>query len=106
MRISCPACNRDNDNETTCRRCGADLTAHYAIKENALYHIYEGRRWLCQGQGDRALSFAQSSWGLLHSCDAARLAFLACLLLGRFDEATHWYRLEAMDSRNGLRYNS
>lgn len=103
MRIPCPACNKESENETTCRRCGAELAALYAIKENAFHHIFTGRQWFLQDRADKALAFAQTSWALRHSPGAARLAFLACLLLKRFDEATLWYRRGIPDSRNELR---
>jgi hypothetical protein len=61
------------------------------IKTCARGELEAGVAALKQGQGEEALARAKTSWGLRKSPPAAKLAFLACILLKRFDEAAMWY---------------
>ena len=93
MEIVCPACNKVNNEETQCSRCGADLLALVQIRRSAALALKSGTQYLKQNDGRNALHQAEISWHLKKSADAARLAFLACLLLQRFTSATRWYEL-------------
>ena len=93
MDIVCPACNKANDEEMNCSRCGADLHALVQIRRSAAQALNSGKRYLKQNDGRNALHQAEISWHLKKSVDAARLAFLACLHLQRFASATRWYEL-------------
>ena len=91
--IVCPACNKVNNEETQCSRCGADLLALVQIRRSAALALNSGTRYLKQNDGRNALHQAEISWHLKKSAEAARLAFLACLILQLFEAATRWYEL-------------
>jgi hypothetical protein len=93
VELVCPACNRVNNEETQCSRCGADLFALAQIRRSAALALNSGTRYLKQNDGRKALNQAEMSWHLKKSAEAARLAFLACLVLKRFASATRWYEL-------------
>ena len=100
MEIVCPACNKANDEETHCSRCGADLLALVQIRRSATQALNSGTRYLKQNDGRNALHQAEISWHLKNSAEAARLAFLACLHLQRFTLATRWYELAVSRKSN------
>ena len=93
MEMVCPACNKVNTEETQCSRCGADLLALVQIRRSAALVLNSGTQCLKRNDGRNALHQAEMSWHLQKSAEAARLAFLACLLLQRFTLATRWYEL-------------
>ena len=93
MDIVCPACNKANNEETHCSRCGADLGELVHIRRSAALALKKGTQCLKQNEGRDALHQAEISWHLKKSAEAARLAFLACLHLQRFTAATRWYEL-------------
>ena len=93
METVCPACNKANNEETNCSRCGADLSALVQIRRSAAQALISGTRYLKQNDGRNALHQAEISWHLKNSAEAARLAFFACLHLQRFASATRWYEL-------------
>jgi hypothetical protein len=100
VEIVCPACNKANDEETHCSRCGADLLALVQIRRSATQALNSGTRYLKQNDGRSALHQAEISWHLKKSAEAARLAFLACLHLQRFASATRWYELAVSRKSN------
>jgi hypothetical protein len=89
----CPACNKANDEETRCSRCGADLSALVQIRRSADQALKIATQHLKQNDGRNALHQAEIAWQLKNSAAAARLAFLACLHLQLFEAATRWYEL-------------
>ena len=93
MDIVCPACNKVNNEETRCSRCGADLLVLVQIRRSAASALKTGTQCLKRNEGRNALHQAEMSWHLKKSTEAARLAFLACLILKRFASATRWYEL-------------
>ena len=93
MEMVCPACNKVNNEETQCSRCGADLLALVQIRRSAAQALNSGTWYLKQNDGRNALHQAQISWHLKKSAEAARLAFLSSLHLQRFASATRWYEL-------------
>ena len=100
METICPACNKANDEETRCSRCGADLSALVQIRRSAAQALNSGTRYLKQSDGLNALHQAEISWHLKNSAEAARLAFLACLNLQCFVSATRWYELAVSRESN------
>ena len=93
MDIVCPACNKANNEETHCSRCGADLIVLVQIRRSAALALKIGTQHLKQNDGRNALHQAEISWHLKNSAEAALLAFLACLHLQLFEAATRWYEL-------------
>ena len=100
MEMVCPACNKANDEETRCSRCGADLSALEQIRRSAAQALNSGTRYLKQNDGRSALHQAEIAWHLKNSAEAARLAFLACLHLQLFEAATGWYELAIVLENN------
>jgi len=96
----CPACNKANDEETHCSRCGADLLVLVQIRRSAALALKIGAQYLKQNDGRSALHQAEIAWHLKNSAEAARLAFLACLHLQRFEAATGWYELAIVLENN------
>ena len=93
MDIVCPACNKVNNEETHCSRCGADLLVLVQIRRSAALALKTGTQCLKRNDGLNALHQAEMSWHLKKSAEAARLAFLACLIMKRFASANRWYEL-------------
>jgi hypothetical protein len=93
VEMVCPACNKVNNEETHCGRCGADLQVLVQIRRSAAQALNSGTQYLKQNDGRNALHQAEVSWHLKNSAEAARLAFLACLHLQLFEAATRWYEL-------------
>jgi hypothetical protein len=105
METICPACNKANNEETHCSRCGADLRELVQIRRSAAQALNSGTRYLKQNDGRNALHQAEISWHLKNSAEAARLAFLACLHLQRFTSATRWYELAVSRESNLAKAN-
>ena len=91
MEITCPACKKANQTGDKCLRCGCDLSILRQIREAATYELGRAARQLRNNNGQVALEHAKRSWSLKNSASAARTAFMACLLMEKFDEATQWY---------------
>ena len=91
MEITCPACRKLNQAVDECRRCGGDLSALNQVQAAAVRELEKGRLLLKTHNATEALARAQASWWLKKTAAAAKLAFLSCLFLKRFDEATRWY---------------
>jgi hypothetical protein len=100
VEMVCPACNKANDEEKRCSRCGADLSALVQIRRSAAQALNSGTRYLKQNDGRSALHQAEIAWHLKNSAAAARLAFLACLHLQLFEAATRWYELAVSRESN------
>lgn len=95
MEIKCPACRKINLSTSQCGRCGADLGMLIHTLQTSTRLLADGRRFLLQNDGTKALHAAQNAWHLKHSPAAARLAFLACLLDRQFEDAGIWYERAA-----------
>jgi len=90
--LKCPACGKLNPTEAACPRCGCDLARLRAVVAAAQGALAEGRVSLQTGDWARALSWSEESWRLVHSLEAARLAFLAAGAMGNTRTAAAWYR--------------
>ncbi|MGD9211926.1 MAG: hypothetical protein PVI90_14185 [Desulfobacteraceae bacterium] len=91
MAIRCPACKRVNSGEDSCKRCGMDLSVLLAIHSASKRYLELSRRNILSSKGNDALICAQCAWDLIHTRKAAKLAFLSCILLERYEQATQWY---------------
>ena len=83
------------------KRSARALTASVNKSPEQMAQLAKGRRLLRQGRGGEALASATLSWRLKKSPAAARLAFLASLYLGRFDQARRWYAAAAVGEAGG-----
>jgi len=93
MEIECPACRKKNNQiNRECPRCGCDLSSLWNLLEYAEGELGRGIDRLKNNDGPAALEHAKRAWGIQRSARAAKLAFLACILAGKFDKATMWYR--------------
>ena len=90
MGITCPACNKPNQTGAVCARCGCDLSPLQTIVAAAAAGLSEAREALHAGDWPIAHQRARQSWGLCHSVEAARVAFLAAAALGQTAEAVNW----------------
>ena len=91
MEITCPACKKANQSGDKCLRCGCDLSMLRQIREAATRELGKAAGQLRNNNGQMALKHAKRSWKLKNSASAAKTAFMACLLMKKFDEATQWY---------------
>jgi len=89
--LACPACGKGNSGTSACVRCGCDLSVLNQLRGAEETLLAEGGHQLRAGSPTRALRFAEEAWRLRNSAPSARLALLACLSLGDFAHATHWY---------------
>ena len=91
MDITCPACGKKNVGGMECARCGCELSILERIIRAAEHELDIGRESLMRGNAAEALRRAESSWILRKSPEAARLAFLAGLAAGDFEQVGKWY---------------
>lgn len=89
--IPCPACRKRSRDTAICPRCGADLRALLEILRAATRALASGREHLKRGNGRDALEAAEIAWRLHRTDEAAKLGFLACLQLRRWEGASGWY---------------
>jgi hypothetical protein len=90
VTITCPACGKAGQTGANCARCGCDLTRLHATVEAAAAALAEARASLRATDWEAALTWAERSWQLCHSTEAARLAFLAAGALGETASALAW----------------
>ena len=90
MAIICPACNKANQTEAACSRCGCDLRALHAVLEGAQATLCQAKGALGEADWAGALGWAQRSWELCHTVEAARLAFIAAAASGQTQDALGW----------------
>jgi hypothetical protein len=90
MEINCPSCNKANQS-SLCQRCGGDLEPLFAIRGAAKSYLALAAEALKEGKGGGALAYAEQSWSLYHSPEAAQLAFLSCVQ-GQDAAAGEWLR--------------
>ena len=70
METVCPACNKANNEETHCSRCGADLLALVQIRRSATQALNSGTRYLKQNDAQRK---ATQNAGKLAGLDVRRI---------------------------------
>jgi hypothetical protein len=92
MPITCPACGKTQQATTVCARCGSELTSLYGVARAAAGALSQAHQSLRTTDWAGALKWAESSWDLCHSVEAARLAFLATAALGHTTRAFEWRR--------------
>jgi len=90
--VTCPACNKADQPEAACTRCGCDLTRLHRIVEAAWSRLDAAHRALRAGDYRAALHEASLSWRLCHLPESAGLAFVAAAVLGQTELAVGWHR--------------
>ncbi len=91
MAIVCPACNKANQTEAACQRCGCDLSRLHEIVEAAASRLGAARAALTDGDWPGALKHAERSWRLCHTVESARVAFLAAGAARDTSSALRWH---------------
>jgi hypothetical protein len=89
--MRCPVCRAEND-ETTCRRCKADLSLLFALEDARQGALAEAARAVGAGDGERAVVQAQAADDLRADAESARLLALGYLLKRDFARALQYYR--------------
>jgi len=97
--IACPACNKANQTEAACQRCGCDLARLHEIRAAAVACLGGATAALADGDWTAALSAAARSWRLRHTAESARIAFLAAAAAGDTARTLHW-RQRATDGES------
>jgi hypothetical protein len=90
MEIVCPSCGKAN-HSNPCGRCGCELLPLFAVYRAAEVELSVAGKCLRSGNIDEAREHAARSWELHHSSEAARLAFLACIVLEDFAWGRLWH---------------
>jgi hypothetical protein len=90
MDLQCPNCAKIGP-AFECSRCGADLSALFALKRTAVDEIHCAAALLRAARPAAAHTLASRSWQRRHSPEAAKLAFLASLASADFASATDWF---------------
>ena len=92
MFFSCPACNKNLEEEIQCPRCGCEVEilqkAHHSA--GSLYNSALGS---IPTDSPDALQCAEKSWTILHDPKTARIAFIASLLSRDNIASRKWFDL-------------
>lgn len=91
MLLTCPACGKPGQADAACARCGCDLSALQRVAAAAAAALAKAQTALREADWSAALDWAEDSWRLLHSTEAARLAFLAAGAQGQTARALRWH---------------
>lgn len=92
MEVRCPSCRKVNEDLAECRRCGCELSVLLAIAGASVAQAARAEACLCAHDAGEALRAAVRSWELKHNARAARVAFLASVAAGEFEQACAWHR--------------
>jgi hypothetical protein len=92
MTLTCPACNKPGQNAPACARCGCDLTSLDALGHTAIARLVAAHTALTHRDWLAALHHAERSWQILHTPEAARLAFLAAAAARLTPTALAWHQ--------------
>ena len=90
MDLKCPNCAKIAP-AFECPRCGADLSALFALQQTAADEIQRAAALIRAARPTAAYSLASRSWHRRHSPEAAKLAFIAALTTADLPSASDWY---------------
>ena len=90
MGITCPACNKPNQAQALCARCGCELTLLHQVVGATTAALEQAQRCFRATDWAGALAQAERAWNLCHSMTSARMAFLAASALGQTQAALRW----------------
>ena len=97
MPIVCPACNKPNQADAACQRCGCDLARLHEVGAAAAASLGDATSALVDCNWPVAFAAAVRSWRLRHTMESARIAFLAAAASGDTAQALRWHRRVAED---------
>ncbi len=90
--LTCPACGKSNAPAApACRRCGCDFTLLNRATTAATAHLLRAENHLRAGRPRPGLAAATTAWTIRHTPKAARLAFVASVLLREHPTALRWH---------------
>jgi len=97
--MRCPVCRAENNLETACRRCKADLSLLVQMERERQRTVERARQLLRSGQVREGLAQAQQAHHFRPDADSWRLLTLAHLLLRQFPDVIHCHEaLTALSS--------
>jgi hypothetical protein len=96
--MRCPVCRADLLQGPQCRRCKADLSPLFDLKEQRASALRTAYHCLAQGQLNRALAIAGGVDACRHDDESQRLLAIIHLLRGDFAEAMDIYRAGSKSS--------
>jgi len=85
--MRCPVCRAENAEDATCRRCKADLSLLVTLEQSRRAAIREAMQAAVAGDGERALSCAETAHQLRADSDSWRVLAVAHLLMRDFARA-------------------
>jgi len=103
MVITCPACNKANQTEAVCQRCGCDLSRLHTIVEFAASRLNAAVTSLAVRDLPEALAQAERSWRLYHTAASARVAFMASAAMGETQRTLRWREREGVFEKDSAR---
>jgi methylphosphotriester-DNA--protein-cysteine methyltransferase len=95
MSLPCPCCRAANDAGPACRRCRADLSLLFALRDQRERLLARAADALTQGDGPAALKLAGEAAAIRDGDDARTVRAAAALLTRDFAAAWAWYSATA-----------
>ena len=93
--MRCPVCRAENAEETTCRRCRADLSLLVALEEARRSALTEAAHAAASGDGAGTLQHAQTAHDLRPDRDSWRWLAVGYLLQRDFAQALAHQRAQS-----------
>jgi hypothetical protein len=91
--MRCPVCRAQNSaEETTCRRCKADLSLLVEMDKAREHVLAQAARAAAVGDGVKTLRFARSAHNMRRDADSWRWLAIGNLLMGDFGLANLCHR--------------
>jgi hypothetical protein len=88
--MRCPVCKADNTTGPACRRCKADLSVLYDLEARRARALEAAQAAAARGSWPAVFRHALWADHLRRDAATCRLLAVACLLLGRREEARLW----------------
>jgi hypothetical protein len=89
--MRCPVCRAENGEETSCRRCRADVSLMVRLEAGRRRELAAAKTALVAQNARDALDHAGAAHKLRHGNDSARLLALAHLVARDFAAAAQWH---------------
>jgi hypothetical protein len=89
--MRCPVCRAENAEETTCRRCKADLSLLVSVEQARRAALAHAAQAAGLGDGQRTLQFAEAAHRLRADRDSWRWLAVGALLVRDFTLALACY---------------